>query len=317
MAAAEIRIDARFGILRSGEEANEERCADCDATSHSISSSSVAGVRLMRTATSSAKEFILQFGSESVYTCALALPCGCIEDASFHAKRMMVSGILRETFSNASVAEKVKTVLGAVRAVVGLFRASDGHLPLMITLVADRSAFGVHATRAPSPQLSGNFIAMAIRPSSSRALPSRIEPHIKSGAWINQRKPLEAAKAKCGADEVILTDESGALLEGLITNFFIVTKSGIVQTAGDGVLMGAMRARVLRACSRAGIPVDLRRPTIDDVRDASGAFVTNAIRGVRDVVSFFDVDVACERIAEFRLEKNDVVARIVEAMKIV
>eukprot|EP00879_Flechtneria_rotunda_P018879 GHRR01019816.1.p1 GENE.GHRR01019816.1~~GHRR01019816.1.p1 ORF type:complete len:362 (+),score=96.49 GHRR01019816.1:34-1086(+) len=40
--------------------------------------------------------------------------------------------------------------------------------------------------------------------------------------WVVARRPLEALKAQANADEVVLSNTSGALLEGLASNFFVV-----------------------------------------------------------------------------------------------
>jgi hypothetical protein len=53
-----------------------------------------------------------------------------------------------------------------------------------------------------------------------------------------QRAPLELSKSQDAA-EVILMDHSDlSLLEGLITNFFVLDSEGALVTAQDGVLEG-------------------------------------------------------------------------------
>jgi branched-subunit amino acid aminotransferase/4-amino-4-deoxychorismate lyase len=41
---------------------------------------------------------------------------------------------------------------------------------------------------------------------------------------VQQRQPLEQLRQQSGVDEVLLSDSSGALLEGLVSNFFVIAK---------------------------------------------------------------------------------------------
>lgn len=48
--------------------------------------------------------------------------------------------------------------------------------------------------------------------------------------WVTDRAALEAAKGE-GVSEVILPGDGGVLLEGLVTNFFVIDKHGTLLTA--------------------------------------------------------------------------------------
>jgi branched-subunit amino acid aminotransferase/4-amino-4-deoxychorismate lyase len=47
--------------------------------------------------------------------------------------------------------------------------------------------------------------------------------------WALQRQPLEQLKQQAGVDEVLLSDSSGALLEGLVSNFFVIADEAALQ----------------------------------------------------------------------------------------
>jgi branched-subunit amino acid aminotransferase/4-amino-4-deoxychorismate lyase len=56
--------------------------------------------------------------------------------------------------------------------------------------------------------------------------------HAKHCEWVQQRQPLEQLRQQAGADEVLLPDSSGALLEGLVSNFFVIANEaelGLLQ----------------------------------------------------------------------------------------
>ena len=96
----------------------------------------------------------------------------------------------------------------------------------------------------------------------------------KDSQWINQRENSAAH----GCEEYILVNDSGEMLEGTQTNFFLVTKDGCVLTAEDGILKGSVRDSVLRVCTDHGIPLELRPPTVNDLENASGAFLSSTSR---------------------------------------
>jgi hypothetical protein len=54
--------------------------------------------------------------------------------------------------------------------------------------------------------------------------PGRFQPGIKDTNWVTNRKHL-AAKMPPDALEGLLQDKEGCLLEGLVTNFFVVSAS--------------------------------------------------------------------------------------------
>lgn len=116
--------------------------------------------------------------------------------------------------------------------------------------------------------------------------PPRKNPAVKDTMWIQDREYLEHL-APADASEVLLCTSDGLLLEGLVTNIFIVVEGcdhdeRVVQTApvSSGVLWGTMRKQVLDACSHLSIPVEFKAPSMDLHHTWKEAFVTNSMRGV-------------------------------------
>ena len=108
--------------------------------------------------------------------------------------------------------------------------------------------------------------------------------------WVD-RGPLDDPPTVPGqgrADEVLVLDAEGSVLEGGRTSVFCVLDDGVHTPPLDGrVLPGTGRARVVDALLRHGVPLRQRRLTTADLAAASEVFVTNALRGVvpvREVV---------------------------------
>ena len=88
------------------------------------------------------------------------------------------------------------------------------------------------------------------------------------------------------AAEGLICSSQGELLEGFISNLFILERSQqglVVKTAVHGVLPGIMQQQVLDACEALQIPVQ-RCPALQADRNLwEEAFLSNAVRGVRPI----------------------------------
>lgn len=99
----------------------------------------------------------------------------------------------------------------------------------------------------------------------------------KDSAWVKERKHLEALKP-ADVNEIVLHDESGALLEGTQTNFYAVM-DGKLYTAGEGVLEGTVRRLLLQVCAAHNVPVVLDPPpNIQDLGKWEGALLSSTSR---------------------------------------
>eukprot|EP00854_Cymbomonas_tetramitiformis_P008956 gene8956-10611_t len=118
----------------------------------------------------------------------------------------------------------------------------------------------------------------------------------KDSYWAQERLPLERLKGDSFA-EVILSKGDGGLLEGLVSNLFIVLGPDTegtaansdnkslprIQTAEEGVLEGTMRAAVIRACHECGYTIEYKRPHARDEPLWQEAFLCGTGRLVQPI----------------------------------
>lgn len=109
----------------------------------------------------------------------------------------------------------------------------------------------------------------------------RTNPAAKTTEWVHQRQAsIEALPI--GVYEGLLTNEAGAILEGMSSNFYAVM-DGELRTASEGVLAGIAQRIVLKIAPE----VIALRPlpiTIRDLPFVEEAFITSAGRGVVPVI---------------------------------
>ncbi|CAI5535062.1 unnamed protein product [Closterium sp. Naga37s-1] len=128
----------------------------------------------------------------------------------------------------------------------------------------------VHAAPLPPPPSPPVRVVVAGRP--------RKNPAAKDSAWARERAALEEVKRQQGAEEVLLVDSDGSVLEGSTSNFFAVEAGGVVVTAEEGVLKGTIRSLILSVCQQQGVPVQLRAPQVGEAYKWQGAFISSTSR---------------------------------------
>ena len=138
----------------------------------------------------------------------------------------------------------------------------------------DASAWTLGATvgEVPRVTLARRELGRAITLDGSfvRAL-----PHHKTTSYAVCVVGLKRAIAS-DADEALFVSRDGLILEGTSTNVFAVRGDTLVTAPlTDGVLPGIVRGWVLSAASRAGLAVEERAPSADELR--GGAFLTSSL----------------------------------------
>jgi branched-chain amino acid aminotransferase len=109
----------------------------------------------------------------------------------------------------------------------------------------------------------------------------RDRPRSKATRFIG---PGTAARESASdANEVLLTDPAGHILEGSSSNFFAVL-GGVLRTAEQEVLAGVTRGIVL-AVSEGVLPVLCLPVTRDDLPTLEEAFITSVSRAVLPLVA--------------------------------
>ncbi|HEY5240539.1 MAG TPA: aminotransferase class IV [Polyangiaceae bacterium] len=92
-----------------------------------------------------------------------------------------------------------------------------------------------------------------------------------------------------GAQEALIVDARGRVVEGASSNVFVVT-AGRLATPPEsaGILAGITRAHVLRAARDLGVPADERDLARDDFYGADEVFITSSIRELLPVIRVDD-----------------------------
>jgi len=126
----------------------------------------------------------------------------------------------------------------------------------------------------------------------------------KTTSRIAYHLAREEARA-ADADEALLVSAAGELLEGAVSNVFVVFGDEVLTPdVAQGILPGITRAQTIEACRVLGIPVrETRIPRALAVA-ADEMFVTNALQGV----------VPLARVEGRALRSREVGERIAEAV---
>lgn len=163
-----------------------------------------------------------------------------------------------------------------VRARFDLFETPlDGAVP------GARVVLGISPHEPIPPDLLAEGVRLGLAPEGLE----RSEPLIKYTEWVTRRTVCKDADP--GAYEHLLLDTDGRILEGTSSNFFAVRGQSLI-TAGDGVLEGITGQLVVELAEKRGLHVELRRPTLDEVRQSDEAFITSSTREVVPVTAVTD-----------------------------
>ncbi|CAL5219460.1 g1295 [Coccomyxa viridis] len=132
-------------------------------------------------------------------------------------------------------------------------------------------------------------VAVAILGPPRAEMPARSIPAAKGSQWASDRMVHERHLPE-GTTEGILCNSSNALLEGLITNVFVVREvegQFLLQTAhpSQGILDGVCRRLIIQACGEAGVKCLEDAPLWEQRHAWVQAFTCNSVAGVRMISS--------------------------------
>lgn len=123
------------------------------------------------------------------------------------------------------------------------------------------------------------------------ALPADAKTHNYLNGVLARLELWRASTDDHRADEALMRDVDGYVAEGATSNLFFVD-DGVVKTPEEGSLLpGITREIVVELAHEEDFPVETGRYTLDDVRDADEAFLTNTTWEVRPVASVDGIDV--------------------------
>lgn len=122
--------------------------------------------------------------------------------------------------------------------------------------------------------------------------PDALNPQIKSNNLLNNAMAMQEA-LRVGADEALMRNHDGFVVECSQCNFFIV-KDGIVKTPplGDGLLPGITREFVIKLAGDLGIAVEETAILPVEAQGADEAFVTGTTREITPVTKIDDANIA-------------------------
>ncbi len=103
-----------------------------------------------------------------------------------------------------------------------------------------------------------------------------------------------AEAAEHGADDALLLDSNGTVMEGATGNLFWIEQGAVCTPPLEGaVLPGITRAVVRELCAATEIPWCERNTTVAELQRAGGLFLTLSTRGVVEVDTLEGQSVAC------------------------
>ena len=153
---------------------------------------------------------------------------------------------------------------------------------------------GLDPPARPQPVLSATAAALAPVTGPVRLVTAKVRRNdqspasrLKTLAYLDNVLARAEARA-AGADEALMLNTFGEVACAASANVFWV-RHGVVCTPSlaCGVLDGIIRAEVLAACARLGIPIEeVRAPPVHLV--GAPMFITNSLVGVRLVSSLDD-----------------------------
>jgi branched-chain amino acid aminotransferase len=122
--------------------------------------------------------------------------------------------------------------------------------------------------------------------------PDALNPQIKSNNLLNNAMAMQEA-LRTGADEALMRNHDGFVVECSQCNFFIVT-GGVVKTPplGDGLLPGITREFVIRLARDSGLTVEETAILPVEAQGADEAFVTGTTREITPVTKIDAANVA-------------------------
>ncbi|HRR07431.1 MAG TPA: aminotransferase class IV [Rhodothermales bacterium] len=147
----------------------------------------------------------------------------------------------------------------------------DGYLPTTPNLIVLDAPYP-----APKPEQYTEGVSL-ITHSYVREIPE--------AKTLNYIVPIRALPQirKAGAFDVLYVDPAGWITESSRSNFFLVTKTGVVVTPHDHVLPGITRGVILQL-AQDRYPVEMRPVHIEELQTAQEAFLTSTTKGAVGVV---------------------------------
>ena len=144
------------------------------------------------------------------------------------------------------------------------------------------------------------------------ALPSDIKSHNYLNGILGRLELRRSAADGDPADECLLRDIDGNVAEGATSNLFFVTGNGLRTPSADlDLLPGVTRDLVLELAREEEFPVETGAYSLDTVRNADEAFLTNSTWEIRPIATVDGIEVGAgpmtkllQRLYDERVEQR-------------
>ncbi|WP_459195130.1 aminotransferase class IV [Halosimplex sp. J119] len=126
----------------------------------------------------------------------------------------------------------------------------------------------------------------------AESFPSDAKTHNYLPGILARIELRRAATDEFAADEAVMRTTDGSLAEGATSNLFFVDEGVLKTPSADlPILPGVTRSVVIDLAESEGFSVRTSRYTLDDLRDADEAFLTNSTWEIRPIESVDGIDV--------------------------
>jgi branched-chain amino acid aminotransferase len=237
-----------------------------------------------------------------------------------HARRLRQSAALMALPVPQSDAEILAAMRDTTVAHAGL---DEAYIRVLLTRGVGELTYNPAACPVPSiviivkpfPEPPARTFTNGIRVSLvgvRRNHPQALNPMIKSNNLLNNALAMQEA-LRHGADEALMQNQAGELVECSQSNFFIVRDGHLLTPPlAAGLLPGITREFILEMADELAIPAREARLTPADLTSADEAFITGTTREVTPVVAVDDRpigsgtpgEVSRRLLSEFRMRAD-------------
>lgn len=121
----------------------------------------------------------------------------------------------------------------------------------------------------------------------------RTDPEVKAARWVIERRAAYPGPGE--GHDPILVDEQGRLLEGVMSNLFLVRGGELWTAPTEGVLAGVTRGFVLRIARELGLGAREAYVARAELSSVDEAFFSTSVRGILPVVAIDAVELGTGR----------------------
>ncbi|MBX0321652.1 aminotransferase class IV [Halomicroarcula sp. F13] len=126
----------------------------------------------------------------------------------------------------------------------------------------------------------------------SEAIPADVKTHNYLNGILGKLELRRAAVDGDAADECLMRTTAGHVAEGATSNLFFVTENGLRTPSEDlDLLPGVTRDVVMELAREEDLPMETGHYSLDVVRDADEAFLTNSTWEIRPVATVDGIEV--------------------------